>query len=411
MNALSRTFTCSDASAARAERPVPLLIGLTGPSGCGKTFSALRLATGIQSVVGGEIFVVDTEQRRSLHYENQFKFKHVPFSEPFSSLDYLAALRFCKEQGAGVVVIDSCSHEHEGPGGLLEQHEEAVTRMAGNDYKKRDRVSILAWGQPKAKRRKLISAITSELDMPVIFCFRAKTGTKPVKGGDPIDMGFSSIGAPEWMFEMAWTALMLPGSRGIPTWQSDKPGERNSIKMVDQFEWLMEYGQLDETVGKRCAEWARGDAPIVDDPAVKWVQQHLAKIDRLSNIDELELFEQEKGARLTELQQKRPDLHQTIAFAIAQRKTDLNPEMRNFSANDAGGFAEPEQCRTVDAQTTHHEASADQIIAAAGRVETLIDLNNLKDGAEMALEDMPAGLSALVNGALNGAEHRLRGGK
>lgn len=41
-----------------------------------------------------------------------------------------AAFRFAKKSSAGVVVIDSCSHEHDGPGGLLEQHEAELTRMA-----------------------------------------------------------------------------------------------------------------------------------------------------------------------------------------------------------------------------------------------------------------------------------------
>lgn len=258
MNAHSR-FVAYEASEARAEAPVPLLIGLTGPSGSGKTFSALRLATGIQEVVGGEIFVVDTEQRRALHYADRFSFKHVNFEPPFGSLDYLEALRFCKSNGAGVVVIDSCSHEHDGPGGLLEQHETELDRMAGNDFKKRERMQMLAWQKPKAARRKLINAITTELAMPVIFCFRAKETTKPKPGQQPIDMGFSSIGANEWLFELALNALLLPGSKGYPTWQSDKPGEALAIKLPEQFAGLAQRNrQIDENIGKHLAKWAAG---------------------------------------------------------------------------------------------------------------------------------------------------------
>jgi hypothetical protein len=47
-----RKFTANDAK----REHVPLLIGLTGPSGGGKTYSALRLATGIQQVTGGDIY-------------------------------------------------------------------------------------------------------------------------------------------------------------------------------------------------------------------------------------------------------------------------------------------------------------------------------------------------------------------
>jgi hypothetical protein len=258
MNVHAR-FAAYEAKEARDEAPVPLLVGLTGPSGSGKTFSALRIATGIQSVVGGDIFVVDTEQRRALHYADRFDFKHVNFEAPFGSLDYLEALRFCKSSGAGVVVIDSCSHEHDGPGGLLEQHEAELDRMAGNDFKKRDRMQMLAWQKPKAGRRKLINAITTELNMPVIFCFRAKKTTKPKPGAQPIDMGFTSIGADEWLFEMALNALLLPGCRGVPTWQSDMPGEALAIKLPEQFAGLAGRNRaLDENVGAHLAKWATG---------------------------------------------------------------------------------------------------------------------------------------------------------
>lgn len=259
---MTRTFETKDAAKARAESPVPLLIGCTGPSGSGKTFTSLRLATGIQKIVGGDIAVIDTEQRRALHYADQFKFKHIDFQAPYSSTDYLEALRYVKKEGAGVVIVDSCSHEHTGPGGLLEQHEQELDRMAGNDYAKRDRMAMLAWAKPKKKRNELITAITTELKMPVIFCFRAKTGSKPAKKGatdrNPIEMGFTSVGADDWLFEMAINLLFLPGSEGVPTWESNLPGERLAIKIPRQFRWVREEGQINEAVGEKLAMWAKG---------------------------------------------------------------------------------------------------------------------------------------------------------
>lgn len=264
MNAPMRKFTAEDADVARARGSVPLLIGLMGSSGSGKTFSALRLAEGIQSINGGDIYVVDTEQRRSLHYSDRFKFKHVQFGEPFGALDYLAALRWCKSQGAGVIVIDSCSHEHDGPGGMLEQHDAELTRMAGQDYGKRERMTMLAWQKPKQARRQLINAITTEIAMPVIFCFRSKNTTKPIKDPSdgklkPIDMGFTPIAGDEWLFEMSLNALLLPGSRGVPTWNSDKPGERAMIKLPEQFLALADKPvPFSQAIGKRLAQWAAG---------------------------------------------------------------------------------------------------------------------------------------------------------
>lgn len=272
---MTRQFTNQDASEARSLSPVPLMIGLTGASGSGKTFSGLRLATGIQQVVGGDVFVVDTEQRRSLHYADRFKFKHVPFSEPFGSLDYLEALRYCKKSGAGVVMIDSCSHEHSGPGGMLEQHEVELTRMAGADYGKRERMTMLAWQKPKAARLKLITAITTELQMPVIFCFRAKETTKPIKDKadgklKPVEMGFTSIGADDWLFELGLNMLFMPGSNGVPTWKSDKHGEKLAIKTPIQFRWLEGREEpIDEAIGVKLAEWARGSSSEAKQPLKK----------------------------------------------------------------------------------------------------------------------------------------------
>ncbi len=272
---MARNFQAAEASEARAGNMLPLLIGLTGPSGSGKTYSALRLATGIQSVVGGDIFVIDTEQRRSLHYSDKFKFQHVNFGEPFGSLDYLEALRFAKKSGAGCVVIDSCSHEHDGPGGLLEQWDAEMKRLAGDDYGtwKAEKYNMQAWQKPKAARRKLIAALTSELDLPTIFCFRARETTKPEKVTDDrgrtktvmVDQGFKSIAADEWIFEMALSALLLPGSCGVPTWHSDKPGERLVIKLPEQFKNLAEPPPhpLDERTGERLARWAKGEGKPV----------------------------------------------------------------------------------------------------------------------------------------------------
>jgi len=257
-----RTFT---ATAAKREK-VPLLIGLTGPSGGGKTFTALRLATGIQTVTGGEIFFVDTEARRALHYADKFKFRHVPLDAPFGSLDYLAAIRFCVEQGAGVVVVDSMSHEHEGPGGMVDLQDQILTKMAGDDFGKRQRMQMLAWAEPKAKRRALINGIL-QLNVNLIFCFRAKSSSKPGKDDKGrsvvIPQGYVPIAGEEFVFEQTMNALLLPGAGGVPTWGSDEPGERKMIKLPEQFASLRDYnGPLTERIGVNLARWAAGGADV-----------------------------------------------------------------------------------------------------------------------------------------------------
>lgn len=259
MNAHTRNF--EDKPAVRQQ--VPLLIGLMGPSGGGKTFSALRLASGIQAVSGGEIYLIDTEAKRALHYADKFKFRHLEFGAPFGSLDYLAAIRHCVAKGGGTIIVDSMSHEHEGQGGLLDMHDQETTRMAGDDYAKRERVKMLAWAKPKAARRQLINGLL-QMNANFIFCFRAKETAKPVKKNGKTEVesqGFMPIAGDEFVFEMTVNCLLLPRANGVPTWHTEQPGERIMMKLPQQFLPIFDEQQpLSEEIGKRLATWAKGGA-------------------------------------------------------------------------------------------------------------------------------------------------------
>lgn len=252
---MARTF--DDKPATREQ--VPLLVGLGGASNSGKTYSALRMATGMREETGGDIFVIDTESRRALHYADKFDFRHVDFREPFSPDDYLAAIKHCKDRGASIIVVDSASHEHEGPGGVLEWHERELDRMAGNDFKKRDRMTFAAWAKPKAARRRLINTVV-QLGVNAIFCFRAKEKLKIRRGQEPEYLGWMPISGDEWVFEMTLHCLLYPGSGGVPTWSPEHPGERVMTKLPKQFEdyLLGRRGPIDEEVGRHLAEWAKG---------------------------------------------------------------------------------------------------------------------------------------------------------
>ena len=248
---------------ARREQ-VPVMVGLMGPSGSGKTYSALRLATGIQSVSGGEICVIDTESRRALHYADDFRFLHMQFDAPFGPGRYLEAIKAAYDAGARTIVVDSMSHEHEGPGGVLEMHERELQRMGGQD-----RHNFPAWAKPKAERRAMINGIL-QIPANFIFCFRAKDKTKP--GTDAsgkkslIEQGCMPIAGEEFVFEMTANCLLLPGAAGVPVWRSDYPGERAMMKRPRMFERTLADGrQLSEQVGAELALWARGQLPDDED--------------------------------------------------------------------------------------------------------------------------------------------------
>lgn len=262
---MARTFEITDA----ARTALPLFLGLVGPSNTGKTYSALRLATGIQRVTGGKIVGIDTESKRMLHYaplpgqtpdplNGKFDFKHMPFGAPFDPLDYLSAIETAVAYGAKVVIVDSVSHEHEGPGGVLEQHQAETLRLAKLWKVPESKAQMSAWGPVKAKRRRLINSLM-QLDVNAIFCFRGKPKLKIIKGQDPIERGFMPIAGEEFIYEMMLKFLLLPGARGVPTWDPPHEDERDMVKIPGQFEYLFrDRAPLSEDIGESLAQWAAG---------------------------------------------------------------------------------------------------------------------------------------------------------
>jgi len=259
---MTREFTLQPA----VKEEVPLFVGLVGPSSSGKTYSALRLANGIHQVMQrpGGIIVIDTENRRALHYSEDFKFQHIPFGAPYGSLDYLAAIRFAQEHNPSAIVIDSMSHEHEGPGGLLDAHEKELDRMAGDNQSNRYAMGFTAWAKPKAQRRQFLTGLL-ESDAAVIACFRAQEKTKLIKNNkgkqEPVNIGWQAIADPKFVYEMAVCALLKPGANGVPDWNPDMPDERTFVKVPGWARDIFTQGQqLTEQHGVALAEWAKGGA-------------------------------------------------------------------------------------------------------------------------------------------------------
>lgn len=284
MDKKARTF--EDKPASREQ--VGLMIGEMGPSGSGKTMSALRLATGIQKITGGEIYGIDTESRRMLHYADYFKFRHIAFTAPFSPLDYLAAIEHCVSKGGRIIIVDSMSHEHEGPGGVLEMHEAELRRMATDeqgryDYKKADRINMLAWAKPKAERRRLLNSIM-QLDIDAaIFCFRAKEKIKITKGEkEPEELGWMPIAGEEFLYEMTVNFLLPPNSNGVPQWKAHHRGEQAMIKLPEQFRRFFDTSKsLDESIGEELAKWAAGKAKPQSKPANGTIGKLVAAFEEL----------------------------------------------------------------------------------------------------------------------------------
>lgn len=238
---------------------VGLWINLVGGTGSGKTFTAMRLASGI---AGGKPFaVIDTENRRALHYADQFTFHHADLRAPFRPDAYADAIVAADKEGYPVIVVDSGSHVWAGDGGVLDWQEEELDRMAGNDYGKRERVKMAAWIKPKKSHKGMVQKFL-QVRAHLILCLRAEEKIEMVKGKDgklEIQKKQSLTGKDGWIpicdknlpFEATCSFLLLAGAPGIP----------HPIKLQEQHRALFPLDKaITEESGRSLAAWASGAA-------------------------------------------------------------------------------------------------------------------------------------------------------
>lgn len=229
---------------------VGLFIGIAGASGSGKTYSAMRIASGIS---GDKPFaVIDTESRRALHYADQFKFYHGELHPPFTPESYLEAIKVAVDAKYPVIVVDSASHVWEGEGGVSDVHDEELDRMAGQDFKKREKCDQVAWARSKKPLKKMMASIV-QMNIMLIMCFRAdqKVGIEKDRNGKTVivDKGWQPICEKRMPYEMTASFMLTP----------DKPGFIQSLKLQEQHKALFPADkQLNEESGRLIAEWASG---------------------------------------------------------------------------------------------------------------------------------------------------------
>lgn len=236
---------------------VGLLIGLAGASGSGKTYTAMRLATGI---AGDRPFaVIDTEAGRAKHYAEAFRFDHGDLAPPFRPERYAEAIQAADKAGYPVIVVDSMTHEWAGDGGILDWQEEELTRMAGDDWKKREAVKMAAWIKPKSAHKHMVARLL-QVRAHLILCFRAEEKIEMVRGDDgkmKIVPKQGPAGFKGWLpiceknlpYELTASFLLTADAPGVP-----KP-----IKLQEQHRALFPLDEpITEASGQRIAEWARG---------------------------------------------------------------------------------------------------------------------------------------------------------
>nr|MBC8360901.1 AAA family ATPase [Candidatus Desulfatibia profunda] len=260
---------------------VGLIIGLIGPSGSGKTYSALRLAIGLSG--GKKPAGIDTEACRMKHYADQFKFDHGELMPPFRPDTYANAIKIADVSEYSVIIVDSCSHEWAGDGGILDWQEEELTRMAGDDWKKRETCKMASWIKPKMSHKQMVQKLL-QVKAHLILCFRAEEKTemvnpyreslelwhrrretmekwldadqsekKPTPGDElPNKMiirqkGWQPICEKNMPYELTMSFLLTP----------DKPGYPQPIKLQEQHKAAIDLSKpLDEEAGRKLLAWA-----------------------------------------------------------------------------------------------------------------------------------------------------------
>lgn len=229
----------------------PIMAGVAGPTKSGKTKSAFRMAVGLAG--GGPIAMINTEGPKGHQYADEYEYYGTDIGPPFRPEKYQDAFEaaLALKPKPVVVIVDSMTHLHDGPGGLLEWHESELDRLAGDDYRKRKRNTWTAWIAPKAAENKLVYAMQGA-DVHVIFCFRAKKKLLIVSGKDPVDLGWQPIASERVAFETLFTLVLPPHSKGVPDLS---PG---ASELREPFDRLIKPGQITEQTGQVLAKWSAG---------------------------------------------------------------------------------------------------------------------------------------------------------
>lgn len=239
-----------------------LFVALVGGTNSGKTFSALRLARGIAGPKG-KVAVLDTEGGRTLHLRDHFDFDVMMMDPPFAPARFAQAAEDAETAGYDCLLIDSFSMEWAGVGGVLAWQEAELQRMAGDDWKKRERVKMASWIKPKMAHKAMVLSFLQRR-MPIIFSIRGEDGVKPGENpGDKPTTTFKAICNKEFPFELTVSFRLASAAKGI-------------IDLSDPKAWKMEGAhaaifrdgeQLNEEHGAKLAAWACGEGLAGSSPA------------------------------------------------------------------------------------------------------------------------------------------------
>jgi hypothetical protein len=241
-----------------------LVIGLAGWTGCGKTTTAILLAYGLANYDASKVGFIDTENRRGSLMADILQTTNpptdVPFLigdlvAPFSPQRYIDAISDFEKAGVEVLIIDSISHEHEGPGGLIDIADD-------NKY----------WNRAKFQHKKFVNALLQS-SMHIIVCVRAREMVEMVKVKDEStnrmkvdyqDKGLQPVTEKNLMFDMTASLMMY-----------DEGSRQTKLKCPGALQAILGRGQgyITPADGKAIRDWVDGAKQL--DPTVEKFRSRL----------------------------------------------------------------------------------------------------------------------------------------
>ena len=250
--------------ASKITRKASLVVGLSGLSGSGKTYSALLLAKSLAR--GGTVVGICTENNRMADYQdkslypglNPYEMFEDGFEPPYSSARYTEAIMAAENSGAAVIVLDSGSDEWEGPGGVLDLHEQTLQRLIRGDEAKRDKMNFPAWAVAKPPHKKFANEIM-RLKAHLIICFRAQPKTAmPIVDGKRkvVELGLQPICGSAIPYKLRWHVLM----------DVERPGHYEVLKAYEHERHVFPpEAKIDAATGSRLLAMI---APVDQGPAI-----------------------------------------------------------------------------------------------------------------------------------------------
>lgn len=282
----------------KAERKMAKLrIGVSAPSGGGKTYASLLLAKGL---VGDwtKIALIDTENGSGELYSHMGEYNVIKLDAPYTPERYIEAILACEKAGMEAIIVDSATHEWDGPGGCLE-----IMESLGGRYQD--------WAKVTPRHRRFVDALLSSPAHIITSTRRKQDYTMDKK--DNGKMSVTKVGMKEVQREGFEYELTI--AFDIDIRHNAKASKDRTGLFMDKPEFI-----ITEETGVTLRDWANS-----------------GKDERIEKIDEVMRVLEQLGKPATEKTVKYlegKDINNITAFLGALKKELAELEKKKATEND-----------------------------------------------------------------------------